>query len=400
MASVIIADNRAGWSFGRQRCGEGLRWQCARRHRIGLARLGPLDDGLPALFFRRRDFFLGLGGAHGHEAGNPQVDDGQVAIEQLIVVLIGHQVPKRARHAQFRQLYPQAGIVDDVPPAVGNARQRHQTILELRILIERADHDDGVVIGAVTHDQRQVGIGTAIFADLLAGTIDHEGDAVDAPTRDRYLFSYRYDDVAGIGLADADAFDGRQFGDPLARRFHIETNSGRMRLDAEGVKNRLLAGQRLASNRDLANGEARIGKAALREIPQHHATCGDGLAQLVHGGACSEQGGNRECTLDDAPMQHPGATEIVGKLAAGRADRNRQRARIDDPCASEKGLALYLLQLASSTIQETNSSNECPACSACSGASEVGVMPGWVLISRQTSSPSSPLHRCSGSRCG
>src|SRR5690606_7798793 len=97
-----------------------------------------------------------------------------------------------------------------------------------------------------------------------------------------------------------------------------------------------------------------------------------------------------QATANDAPVQDPGATETVGKLMTWHAGRYRQCEWIDEPCAGEKGLALYLLQLASSTIQETRSSKLCPTWAACSGASEVGVMPGWVLISRQTSSPSSP----------
>ena len=50
----------------------------------------------------------------------------------------------------------------------------------------------------------------------------------------------------------------------------------------------------------------------------------------------------------------------------------------------------YLLQLASSTIQLTSSANESPACAASSGTSEVAVMPGCVLTSRQTTSPDPP----------
>jgi hypothetical protein len=50
----------------------------------------------------------------------------------------------------------------------------------------------------------------------------------------------------------------------------------------------------------------------------------------------------------------------------------------------------YLLQLASSTIQLTKSANESPACWASSGTSEVAVMPGWVLTSRQNNSPDPP----------
>src|SRR5690606_29516445 len=93
---------------------------------------------------------------------------------------------------------------------------------------------------------------------------------------------------------------------------------------------------------------------------------------------------------DATPVQHPGMGNTICDPVARRTDRYGQSTGIHHPRPGEKCLALYLLQLASSTIQETSSSNECPACSACSGASEVGVMPGCVLISRQTSSPSGP----------
>src|SRR5690606_24207586 len=51
-------------------------------------------------------------------------------------------------------------------------------------------------------------------------------------------------------------------------------------------------------------------------------------------------------------------------------------------------------QDASSTIQLNSSPNRIPAAAAISGTSDVGVMPGCVLISSQTS-PSSPGSRSS-----
>src|SRR5690606_42148869 len=64
---------------------------------------------------------------------------------------------------------------------------------------------------------------------------------------------------------------------------------------------------------------------------------------------------------------------------------HRQRAILPSESRPQRG------HDASSTIQLRRSPNEMPACSAMSGTSEVGVMPGWVLISSQTTSPSSPL---------
>src|SRR5690606_38194218 len=90
-----------------------------------------------------------------------------------------------------------------------------------------------------------------------------------------------------------------------------------------------------------------------------------------------------------AAMQHPDMAEGDQRPAADGPGRNWKLARIDRLGVGGR-FGPYLLQLASSTIQATSSSNEWPACRACSGTRDVSVMPGWVLISRQTSSPSSP----------
>ena len=54
------------------------------------------------------------------------------------------------------------------------------------------------------------------------------------------------------------------------------------------------------------------------------------------------------------------------------------------------GFAFYLWHDASSTIQAQSSGKLMPQCAACSGASEVGVMPGWVFTS-STIRPSTPF---------
>jgi hypothetical protein len=54
---------------------------------------------------------------------------------------------------------------------------------------------------------------------------------------------------------------------------------------------------------------------------------------------------------------------------------------------------------ASSTSQRHSAPKEIPQAAACSGVSEVGVMPGWVLVSSKIS-PDRPRPRPNGNRCG
>src|SRR5690606_18717812 len=94
--------------------------------------------------------------------------------------------------------------------------------------------------------------------------------------------------------------------------------------------------------------------------------------------------------------------DIALKQADGKAERLAQEARQDESgthrtrCIPHRARApvsvrfsVQRKQDASSTIQLNNSPKEIPAALAISGTSEVGVIPGWVLISSQITSPPS-----------
>jgi len=88
------------------------------------------------------------------------------------------------------------------------------------------------------------------------------------------------------------------------------------------------------------------------------------------------------------PLAHrPGTAQRV--FSAGRTAQRRGGRRMASflPCSPLWPRPHQRLVEASSTIHLTSSSKVIPAYAASSGTSEVSVMPGCVLISRQTSFP-------------
>src|SRR5690606_3648096 len=128
---------------------------------------------------------------------------------------------------------------------------------------------------------------------------------------------------------------------------------------------------------DLVDPESRGGKLTLHELVDGHAAFDDQLARLVEAEQREHDAGNGEDSLDQLLVQYPGVIDPHQHFVGRTRHHGRDMTRIDRS-GIRKTLRPYLLQLASSTIQATSSSNECPACWACSGASEVSVMPGWV----------------------
>ena len=172
-------------------------------------------------------------------------------------------------------------------------------------MVERPDHHQRIVGGAIAHHQRQVAIGAVIFPDLLALGIDDEGDAIDAPARHRHFFDDLDGHVARIALADADALHRVERGDALARRLDIEADARGVRLDAQRVEDLLFAGQRLAGDGDFADGKARIGELALGQVPQRQRPCPDMVAHLIEPGERHQHEGDGEAAHEQAPVHAP-----------------------------------------------------------------------------------------------
>src|SRR5690606_20163108 len=151
----------------------------------------------------------------------------------------------------------------------------------------------------------------------------------------------------------------------------------------------LVLGQPLAEDLALVDAEAGGGKLPLHQIGDGHRAVADEMAHLID---AEHRQQHQQCggaTQQQPPVQHPGMAGTDQRLAVNGTEGNGKLAGIDW-LGDGKSFGSYLLQLASSTIQLTSSSKEWPAWRACSGTSDVSVMPGWVLSSRQTSSPSTP----------
>src|SRR5262249_10773561 len=73
--------------------------------------------------------------------------------------------------------------------------------------------------------------------------------------------------------------------------------------------------------------------------------------------------------------------------AAGHGNTARKQGLLRSPSPDLPPTRVQRLHDASSTIHLTSSPNERPLWAASSGTSDVPVIPGWVLTSRQISSP-------------
>src|SRR5690606_18745231 len=140
-------------------------------------------------------------------------------------------------------------------------------------------------------------------------------------------------------------------------RLDIEGERRGIGLNAEGVENGLFRGQGLARNGDFADGETGIGKPALSQGGKRGDAAANGFMRGIETGGAGKKRRNHEGSANGRAMENESAIEaIIDALQRGTARRNRERAGIDGTGPGEKCLALYLLQLASSTNQETNSS--------------------------------------------
>ena len=205
----------------------------------------------------------------------------------------------------------------------------------------------------------------------------------------RHLLDDRDDDLVGIDLANSGRLHGAQPFEPRLRLLGIKGQGRVARPHRQQGDDILVGGQRLAADLDGVDAETGLGELTLHEAIGGQAGRADRVARLVDAERQQQRQDRAEAAQDDLLVQHPDMAGLDQGAAAGTWKWNGEMTRIDRLGVGET-LGPYLLQLASSTIQATSSSNEWPAWRACSGTSDVSVMPGWVLISRQTSSPSGP----------
>src|SRR4029453_7011587 len=84
---------------------------------------------------------------------------------------------------------------------------------------------------------------------------------------------------------------------------------------------------------------------------------------------------------------HPAKRRHPSRGAAGDGNSSRKERILRSPSPNLRPSGAQRLHEASSTIHLTSSPNERPLCAASSGTSDVPVIPGWVLTSRQINSP-------------
>ena len=192
-----------------------------------------------------------------------------------------------------------------------------------------------------------------------------------------------------IDLADGRLLDPRQRGDALARGLYVEADQRRPAVQPEPAQHVDLGGLAIAGHLDLVDGKA--------------GACGDPLHETVEMAA-------EIAAIRGARRQQDGRQDGGGKRRRGKIVLAEARDEPDGPAqparqhetrerwdhaggrAAARGPPAFLSPSqrrheASSTIQLNRSPNECPAWAAISGTRDVGVMPGWVLISSQTTSP-------------
>src|SRR5690606_30052340 len=118
-----------------------------------------------------------------------------------------------------------------------------------------------------------------------------------------------------------------------------------------------VAGQRLSTDPDLVDAEAGCDKLTLHHLDYRVGAGRDDSPRLV-GADDQQQGKHCAADADQQPaVQNPDVADANAGVAAKFLNGNRQLAGIDGLCPGET-LDPYLLQLASSTIQVTSSSNE------------------------------------------
>src|SRR5690606_16336564 len=135
------------------------------------------------------------------------------------------------------------------------------------------------------------------------------------------------------------------------------------------LEDRRLAGQNLTRNVDARHAEPCPRELPLRQIDCRQGQLADRLPRLEQRNARKQQHACGNAADDQLAVEDPGKPQIAAGTPRKIDEWDRKSTWIDKLGIGEC-LGAYLLQLASSTIQVTRSSNEWPACRACSGARE------------------------------
>ena len=256
--------------------------------------------------------------------------------------------------------------------------------------IEQRQEFLGPRLGATADHQRQAGQAWG-YVGLQHGAVigDDRDPAVLLPERERDPLLDADLQLAGIELEHGRIGDPRIGLEPLARVLDVQEQQRGGAGDARGGEHLIAAEMVIADERERDDAEARrIGEAVARVPERGDQGCNmlalDGAVGQAGQHQGSGSGGSRPAREPCLEQQGPALQEppeaaprrATLRVLAGRATGPRPW---HDPC--------HRSSEASSIIHRTSSSNAIPACAAISGTSDVSVMPGCVLTSRQTSPP-------------
>jgi hypothetical protein len=209
------------------------------------------------------------------------------------------------------------------------------------------------------------------------------------PDSDRLSLDQPHRQATWINLLDMGVGDPGQLHKSGARRMGIDRHHRSRAIEAQLLQDIDIGGFRIAADMHVLKGKAGAGGHGLCNgagmSPERHAVKagegekGQGRHRAEMRANDNAAGGQRRKRAHRTAQETRQNKSARKRIASGRSC-----------CVGPIGpcpVSGHRRHEASSTIQLTNSSNEWPACWAISGASDVGVMPGWVLISSQMTSP-------------
>ncbi len=238
--------------------------------------------------------------------------------------------------------------------------------------------------------------------DQAAVALDHPELAVRRlPQREGQLLDDADGDVVGIAAADVGIGDPIELHQLLARAVDIGAEDRLAGLEAERGEDGF--GRRARVAREMQVGDAEAGivdRGGGRVVDRMHRTP-DIAADEQRGDERQQRSaqpvsvsiGRRKAS--QAPMARMRARRCCSTAACGgrRGFCGRGSARAGARAAARRGgcraagrlaVDLHRSHEASSTIQRQSLPYDMPLNAACSGTSDVGVMPGWVLVSSTT----------------